>query len=117
YLLSLLLLARLPEEAWADPAAVEQWIEQHHPYWHQPSQSPGSAPQSSQHQGPQHPPPSTQHTGLATFLLGFAYPLRLVQAVKDADGKWLVRLSLVGRWLLGAGPRPTLPTEFRPTLL
>ena len=32
-LLSLLLLAHLPEETWLRPDAIEEWLHQHHPYW------------------------------------------------------------------------------------
>ena len=33
YLLLFLLLANVPEESWADPAHLEQWLLEHHPYW------------------------------------------------------------------------------------
>src|SRR5262249_15630394 len=33
YLLALLLVARLPDEAWVDPADVETWVMENHPYW------------------------------------------------------------------------------------
>src|SRR5262249_39915577 len=33
YLLLLLLLARLPQDSWANPTELEQWLLDHHPYW------------------------------------------------------------------------------------
>ncbi len=94
YLLAVLLLSQLPEDAWADPQAIEKWLAHHHPYW----------------QGQSRP-----DIGAAAFLLGVAYPLRLVQARK-ADGAWRVRLSALGRWVLGQGEPPSVPA-FPQTLL
>ncbi|HEY7425551.1 MAG TPA: helicase-associated domain-containing protein [Gemmataceae bacterium] len=99
YLLALLLLARLPEGASVRPETVEQWIVEQHPYWTNESLR-----------------PSRQHPWLETFLLGVAYPLRLVQAERGADG-WRVRLSLAGRWLLGLAEAPNLETLYTQTLL
>ncbi len=84
YLLAFLLLARLPEDAWVRPDTVEAWIFAQHPYWTSESLR-----------------PSRQRPWLETFLLGVAYQLRLVQAVRGEDGAWRVRLSPTGRWLLG----------------
>ncbi|HXG11609.1 MAG TPA: helicase-associated domain-containing protein, partial [Gemmataceae bacterium] len=96
YLLALLLLARLNEGAWAAPAEVEAWVAGHHPYW---SASAGKS------------------IGLSAFLLGLAYDLCLVQAGRTADGEWRVRLSGLGRWLLGVGEQPASAAEFPQTLL
>jgi hypothetical protein len=93
YLLSLLWLARLPADDWASPAEVEEWLFAHHPYW----TAEGIRP-------------SQRRSWMPAFLLGLAYQLRLVQAHKDAEGEWRVRLSAVGRWLLGLGEAPTLST-------
>jgi hypothetical protein len=95
WLLALLLLSRLPAEHWTAVASLERWMSQHHPFWR------GTAPAGC---------------GLAPFLLGIAYELRLVQAAREGKGPWLVRLSPVGRWLLGVGPAPALPA-FPQTLL
>ena len=92
-LLGLLLLARVREGTWLRPAAVEDWVHTHHPYW---------AEDESLR-------PSRRKPWLETFLLGVAYPLRLVQARRDDEG-WLVRLSPTGRWLLG----PLTPTPLPP---
>ncbi len=100
YLLALLLLARLPENAWVRPDAVESWLSTQHPYWTNESLR-----------------PSRQKPWVETFLLGMAYPLRLVQATKDATGQ-RVRLSPTGRWLLGLGDMPSYPMGgFTKTLL
>src|SRR5262249_15678326 len=88
YLLCLLLLARLPEGAWADPGGLGRWVVEPHPYWRA---------------GPKPPSRSNEHWALSAFLLGLAYQLRLLQAAREGEGKWLVRLSPPGRRLLGLG--------------
>jgi hypothetical protein len=82
YLLALLLLARLPERATVRPETLEQWLVAKHPYWTNESLR-----------------PSRQKPWLETFLLGVAYQLRLVQAVRGESGAWRVRLTATGRWL------------------
>jgi hypothetical protein len=88
YLLALLLLARLPEGRWASPGALQDWLRSHHPYWQGSGASAG------------------RECGLEAFLLGLAYQLRLLQAARDPGGGWLVRLSALGRWLVGGGAAP-----------
>jgi hypothetical protein len=95
WLLTLVLLSRLPGESWAAAAGLEKWMVEHHPYW----RGEGAAA-----------------SGLTAFLLGLAAPLRLVQAAQDAKKHWLVRLSPLGRWLVGVGPLPAAP-GFPQTLL
>jgi hypothetical protein len=95
YLLAMLLLARLPEKKWAAPADIEAWIVARHPYW----------------RGSKAPSP-----GIVAFLLGIAFSLRLVHATKSDDG-YLVRLSPLGRWVMGLSEHsPALPA-FKQTLL
>jgi hypothetical protein len=98
-LLVLLLLANLPQDAWADPKELEQWLLEHHPYWSGTKQS---------------PPP---RSWVPAFLLGFAYQLRMVQAARDSRGEWVVRLSPLGRWLLGISVPPSTVMPFAQTLL
>ncbi|HTU17675.1 MAG TPA: helicase-associated domain-containing protein [Gemmataceae bacterium] len=119
YLLAFLLLARLPEGASVRPETIEEWILTQHPYWTSESLR-----------------PSRQKPWLGTFLLGVAYQLRLVQAVRaptaptgetpvppstdrrDAGPTgWRVRLSPTGRWLLGLAEAPSLETVYTQTLL
>jgi hypothetical protein len=100
YLVALLLVSRLPAEAWVAPAALERWLFKHHPYWSVRSQT-------QEKDGPL----------LAPFLLGFAYQLRLVQAAKNAQGAWVVRLSPLGRWLLGFAEAPAAAPAYTQTLL
>ncbi len=100
YLLAFLLLAKLPEGAWVAPATIESWLHAHHPYWTNESVR-----------------PSRQKAWVEPFLLGIAFPLRLVQAAKDASGAVLVRLSPAGRWLLGLGEAPAAPPPFPKMLL
>jgi hypothetical protein len=107
-LLAFLLLARLPDDGWAAPAAVEEWINEHHPYWKEESLR-----------------PSRRRPWAEAFLLGVAYHLRLVQARRGTVGRpshnsgeddWLVRLSPTGRWLLGLGEAPALESQYTQTL-
>ncbi|HZY87880.1 MAG TPA: helicase-associated domain-containing protein [Gemmataceae bacterium] len=100
YLLTFLLLARLPEGAWARPDALEAWLLEHHPYWKGESVR-----------------PSQQQPWLGTFLLGVAYHLRVMQAARDEAGEWLVRLSPTGRWLLGLAEAPAPAAVYTQTLL
>jgi hypothetical protein len=100
YLLVFLLLARLPEETSVSAEQIEQWIIAQHPYWTNESLR-----------------PSRQQPWLETFLLGVAYHLRLVQAVRGEGDTWQVRLSPTGRWLLRLGEMPNLETVYTQTLL
>jgi len=107
WLLALVLLSRLPADGWTTADSLDKWMTRHHPFWR-----------------------GTKTTcGLVSFLLGVAYPLRLIQAaphpqslsspgrgVGGEGGPWLVRLSSMGRWLLGLGPAPAVPA-FTQTLL
>jgi hypothetical protein len=77
---------------------VAAWVRAHHPYWARPAPRDGAP------------------TPLACFLLGLAYQLRLLQAGKDPALGWLVRLSPLGRWVLGLGESPAFPA-YAQTLL
>jgi hypothetical protein len=97
YLLGMLLLAKLPQGSWARPDTVAGWVIEHHPYWKDSAES--------------------AIAGVIRFLLGLAFQLRLVQAAKDADGGWVIRLSPLGRWVLGLGELPPAPPPFPQTWL
>jgi hypothetical protein len=100
YLLVLLLLTRLPEGAWTRPGDVGDWVLAHHPYWTAESVR-----------------PSRLRDWAGTFLLGLAYQFRWLQAARDAEGEWVVRLAPLGRWLLGQGEPPPPDTTYPQTLL
>jgi hypothetical protein len=100
YVMILLLLAETPEGEWARPADLDAWLHEYHPYWMVEDAR-----------------PSQREPWVDKFLLGFAYTLKLVQAAKDAEGAWLVRLAPTGRWLLGYAAEPPLPPAFPQTLL
>ena len=51
------------------------------------------------------------------FLLGLAHPLRLVQIGRSPQGEDLVRLSPLGRWLLGVAESPPDPVSYPKTIL
>jgi hypothetical protein len=94
WLLALLLLGQLPPDGWASTKKLEQWMNESHPFWRGRKAS----------------------SGLSTFLLGVAYPLRLVKTARGHGGQALVSLSVLGRWLLGLGRAPAAP-QFPRTLL
>jgi hypothetical protein len=100
YLLLLTLLGRQPADAFVDPGDLETWLLEHHPYW---------AREDAR--------PSRLRSWVATFLLGLLFPLRVVQAAKDEAGGWAVRLSPLGRWLLGSGELPPAAPAYPQTLL
>ena len=100
YLLLLLLLNGIPENAWVHPKELEDRLLELHPYW--------SGAKSR---------PTARQSWVQTFLLGLAYQLRILQAAKNSAGDWLVRLSPMGRWLLGVTAAPALAVPFSQTLL
>jgi hypothetical protein len=100
YLLALMLLARQRPEVWVRPSDVESWLRQAHPFWMVDKARRSSLP-----------------SWMTTFLLGVAYPLRLVQVVRHQSGERFVRLSSLGRWLLGVAELPASPPVHAQTLL
>ncbi len=124
-LLALLLLAPVPASSCADPQDLADWLWEHHPSW------PGSLPKAEH---------ATRGRGwVEAFLLGVAYPLRLVEvsasvgvgdktrartnhsgSSTDTDtgtDTLRVRLSDLGRHLLAGGPEPAAAPAFPQTLL
>jgi len=95
------LLALLLTRDWVEPNAVAGWLWDHHPSWA------GTLPGHDRERGT---------AWVEGFLLGVAYPLRLVEAA-HADAGWLVRLSDLGRHLFAGGPEPDAPPPFPQTLL
>ena len=91
YPLVLALLAKQPPEAWLHVAEIAAWLAQRHPHW-------------------QRPELGQQWIGAVVW--GLMFPLRLVHAAPGEDGEWLVRLSSLGRWLIG--DRRDLPTTPAP---
>jgi Helicase conserved C-terminal domain len=100
YLLILAMLGRQPADAFVSPDDLEVWLLENHPYWAQEDAR-----------------PSRRRSWVGTFVLGLLFPLRLVQAAKDEAGAWAVRLSPLGRWLLGQGELPAVTPAFPQTLL
>lgn len=98
-LLALLLLARLPPEAWARVEDLETWIQEHHPFWA------GNTLR-----------PSRAKPWLENYFLGVAWPLRLLRMMRDPGGAMRFQLSQTGRWLLGMGEQPALEVGYPQTL-
>jgi hypothetical protein len=94
WLLALVLLGQLPADAWISVEGLENWMNKHHPFWRVDKNG----------------------CSLASFFLGIAFPLGLVQATRAAKDSWSVRLSSIGKWLLGLGPLPET-SSFPQTLL
>jgi hypothetical protein len=109
YLVSLLLLARQPNDVWVRPRAVENWVYDAHPFWGR-----GMAARSGKRPGEL---PHSRRSAVSAFLLGFAFQLRLVAAARSEDGDWVIRLTATGRWLLGIGPVPASAPPFPQSLL
>jgi hypothetical protein len=104
--LALLLLGRLPDSSWARPAQIERWVFQHHPFWQDASPRKGKTDGFASVHGP-----------ITIFLLALAYPLRLVQVGRGEDGEVLVRLSPLGRWILGTADQPPDVPSYAKTIL
>jgi hypothetical protein len=123
YLLALLLLSRLGEGSWAAPDAVEQWIVARHPFWSGGSTGATAGAVDAKSTGARangkakRAPAEQPSVGLKPFLLGVAFPLRLLQAARDSAGEPLVRLSNLGRWVLGLAAEPAPLPTFPQTLL
>jgi len=112
YLLALLLLVNLPQERWARPDEVSQWVINRHPYWRSAERS-----NPARSRAPALPRSNSPTEALSRFLLGLAYQLRFLQAAKGPHGDWLVRLSPMGRWILGMADQPPSLTNYPQTLL
>ncbi len=100
-LLAVLALGKIPAGQWVDPALLENWILTHHPYW----------PDRESIR------PSKLRGWLEKFLLGVAYQIRFIQATKTTTGRYLVRLSPLGRAILGLQKENDFESGFPKTLL
>lgn len=100
-LVAVLALGKLPANEWVDPALLEAWVIDHHPYWKDRDSI----------------RPSRLSGWLVKFLLGIAFQIRMIQAMKVPGGKYLVRLSPVGRTILGLQKDNDLQDVFAKTLM
>ncbi|MCI0640362.1 MAG: helicase-associated domain-containing protein [Gemmataceae bacterium] len=125
-LLALALLAAMPEGHWARAAAVEDWLISRHPYWSAGNISPRPSEDEdlgargkgkNGKRGGKQSPSAEPAAGISEFLLGIAYPLRLLQAARSANGEYWVRVSPMGRWILGCHANPPPAVHFPQTLL
>lgn len=92
---ALLLLAAQPGGLWTHPAELAEYLYPRHPSW-----AATLADQSDEGE-----------SWVEAMLLGWALPLRLIEAAQDGEG-WWVRLSDVGRHLLAGEPAPDLANPF-----
>lgn len=113
-LLALVVLAQLPPDRWVKTAALDEWLVARHPFWRL---APARDDHPNSRRKGQEKKPADDVTGVGRFLLGVAYPLKLLQAAKDADGEWQIRLSPLGRWAMGYGDTPPSVPTFPQTLL
>lgn len=102
-LLAVLLLAKSPPAGWVSPQAVADWLWEHHPSW--------AGILSKEHAK------TRGRSWVESWLLGVAYPLRLVEALGSAETGWRVRLTDLGRHVVGTGPEPAPAVAFPQTLL
>ena len=90
WLFAIASLGAMPADAWVRADEIQERIATRHPFWADAKESAA--------------------TGVTRFLLAIAYPLRLLQATKTAEG-YAVRLSPLGRQILRyPGTDVTLPT-------
>jgi hypothetical protein len=87
---AMLLLAAQPEGVWTHPSDVAEYLAARHPSWASLVDDSGHA-----------------ENWIETMYLGWALPLRLVEATQDGEG-WWVRLTEIGRNILAGGPTPEL---------
>ncbi len=110
-LAALMWLARLPEDAWAGLSDLERFFRDRDPSWDRltldlPVPSPGGNSRGGRERAEK--PASSL---LESILLGPAYQLDLVSAAEDRPGgRKLVRITPLGRYVLGMG-RPPQPRE------
>ena len=100
YLLTFLFLSKMSDDGWTSPDDVENLVLQNHPFWREERRR-----------------PAKERGWLKMFLLGVAYQLRVLQATKSTGGEWLIRLSPLGRWLLGFSAEPPRSATYPQTLL
>lgn len=94
-LASLLLLAAQPDGVWTHPSDVAEYLYPRHPSWASTLVDPSDQGES----------------WIEAMFLGWALPMRLVEATQDGEG-WWVRLTTIGRHLVASGPAPELGPEF-----
>jgi Helicase conserved C-terminal domain len=94
-LAAMLLLAAQPEAVWTHPSDVAAYLFPKHPGW-----SATLPDRSDQGEG-----------WIEAMLLGWALPLRLVEAAQDGEG-WWVRLTAIGRHLLAGAAAPDVHNPF-----
>ena len=108
FALCLIALGKMPRDAWITASAIARWTAARHPHWAaQPHVLPFRSSTKAR---------SSPDDGLETFLLGLAYPLKLVQAAQHS-GQWLVRLSPLGRAILGFSDETVASPAYPQTLL
>jgi hypothetical protein len=99
--LALLLLARNDSTTGIEPSAIAEWLWTHHPTWA------GCIPKDDT--------ASKGQRWLVGWLSAIAYPLGLIDSPPDGDRP--LRLSIIGRHLLGTAPVPPAQPAFQQTLL
>lgn len=102
-------LGQLDPRQWCCVDDLAVWLAPRHPLWK------SNWTEENEAQAPWRIP-RILTDWLRLFLLGLGFPLRLVEAAQDAEGRWFVRLGNWGRGVLGLAPMPT-PSHYPRTLL
>ncbi len=119
--LVLLLLASQRTGAWMSLAELDRELKMRGPVQPSDSAPRGSRPFQVVVGGPTTAQPAAAPRAeladwIESFVLGAMYQLGVVRVAEDASGELVVRLSEMGRWMLGLGPQPPQPPAFEKTL-
>lgn len=115
--LALLALATLPEEDWIEIDFLESWLRERHPFWTEGRSNSSSPPADAGGKRKNKKTESAQTSPLGRFLLGVAFPLRLVRWARGEDDRPAVQLTPLGRWVLRCREQPPALPAFSRTLL
>lgn len=100
-LASVLVLGNLNAGLWVSCESLESWLLARHPFW----------------KGNENLRPSMAQGWLGKFLLGVVYQLGMIEVTQNLEKRHLVRLSDLGRKVLGLAGVPASSVEFPKTIL
>ena len=100
-MMSVLMLGNLEKDAWVSIPHLEAWLLARHPLW----------------KGNESLRPSVAQGWVQKYLLGIVYQLGMLEVTNDGQKNHLVRLSELGRRVLGLEKVPPASQEFPKTIL